>query len=169
MKKIGILCLALVLALGTMGIGLAQWTETLTITGNATTGDLSVKFGNPAPSTTDSDGGMANGGTCTATVSGVGTESETLTITITNGYPCYTCTVDFDVENDGSIPVDLGGVLLSGVPAQISVTATGANAQDLAVGGKDAGQIVIHVEDSAAENGNYSFTGTIGATQFNMP
>lgn len=44
MKKVGLIALALVLALGTLGVGLAQWTETLDISGNAQTGELDVGF-----------------------------------------------------------------------------------------------------------------------------
>jgi hypothetical protein len=44
MKKIGLLCLALVLALGTLGIGYAAWIDTITIHGQVTTGELCWKF-----------------------------------------------------------------------------------------------------------------------------
>jgi hypothetical protein len=43
-KKVGLIALALVLALGTLGVGVAQWTETLDISGNAQTGELDVGF-----------------------------------------------------------------------------------------------------------------------------
>ena len=169
MKKIGLLCLALVLALGTMGVGLAQWTETLTITGNANTGNLSVTYQNVSTSDNENSPDVA---TCEALVSG-GADNQTLTITITNGYPCYTCTVDFEVKNDGSIPVDLGGIMLSSSDIDVSAT-VGVNdcdTQNMAVNGTDAGQIVIHIEDGAAEDTTYTavISGTILAEQFNMP
>jgi hypothetical protein len=44
MKKIGLLCLATVLALGAMGVGLAKWSETLTIVGVVNTGEVDVQF-----------------------------------------------------------------------------------------------------------------------------
>jgi predicted aspartyl protease len=78
--------------------------------------------------------------------------------------------VDFNVHNDGSIPVNLGGIQLSGVPGELGVSVVvDTTAAGLAVGAKDAGQITIHVEDSASEATTYSFSGTIDATQFNMP
>jgi hypothetical protein len=46
MKKIGLLCLALVLALGTLGIGYAHWCDTIYIEGQVTTGELCVEFVN---------------------------------------------------------------------------------------------------------------------------
>lgn len=44
MKKIGILCLALVLALGTMGVGYAKWTDSVRIDGTVETGDSNAQF-----------------------------------------------------------------------------------------------------------------------------
>jgi len=44
MKKTGLIALAVVLALGAMGVGLAFWNETLTITGTVATGELDVQF-----------------------------------------------------------------------------------------------------------------------------
>jgi len=44
MKKTGLIALALVLALGAMGVGLAYWNETLTISGTVATGELDVEF-----------------------------------------------------------------------------------------------------------------------------
>jgi len=44
MKKIGLICLALVMALGGLGVGYAMWSDTLTITGNVNTGEVVVEF-----------------------------------------------------------------------------------------------------------------------------
>jgi hypothetical protein len=44
MKKIGLLCLALVLALGTLGIGYAHWMDTIYIEGKVHTGLLCWEF-----------------------------------------------------------------------------------------------------------------------------
>lgn len=42
MKKIGLLLLVLVLALGTIGVGYAKWTTTVTVTGTVNTGNVQV-------------------------------------------------------------------------------------------------------------------------------
>jgi predicted ribosomally synthesized peptide with SipW-like signal peptide len=42
MKKIGLLCLALVLALGALGVGYAAWTDQITINGTVNTGSLDI-------------------------------------------------------------------------------------------------------------------------------
>jgi predicted ribosomally synthesized peptide with SipW-like signal peptide len=41
-KKIGLLSLALVLALGALGVGYAAWTDQITVTGTVSTGDLDI-------------------------------------------------------------------------------------------------------------------------------
>jgi len=42
MKKIGLLALALVLALGALGVGYAAWTDTITIKGTVNTGNVDI-------------------------------------------------------------------------------------------------------------------------------
>jgi predicted ribosomally synthesized peptide with SipW-like signal peptide len=42
-KKIGLLALALVLALGALGVGYAAWTDQITVTGTVSTGDLDIE------------------------------------------------------------------------------------------------------------------------------
>jgi hypothetical protein len=44
MKKFGLLCLAIVLALGTLGVGYAAWTDTVFITGNVNTGEVCIEI-----------------------------------------------------------------------------------------------------------------------------
>ena len=42
MKKLGLICMSLVLALGALGVGYAMWSDTLTIDGTVTTGDVDI-------------------------------------------------------------------------------------------------------------------------------
>ena len=53
MKKIGVICLALVLALGALGVGYAMWDKTLTITATVQTGEVDAEF---TEAFTDDDG-----------------------------------------------------------------------------------------------------------------
>jgi hypothetical protein len=56
-KKIGIICLTLVLALGSLGIGYAHWSDTLYIEGTVETGQVLVGF---VDQLTDDDGVVDN-------------------------------------------------------------------------------------------------------------
>lgn len=44
MKKIGLICMALVMALGSLGVGYAMWSKTLIIDGSVGTGDVNAEF-----------------------------------------------------------------------------------------------------------------------------
>ena len=44
MKKIGLICSILVLALGALGVGYAAWTDTVNVTGDMTTGSVCWEF-----------------------------------------------------------------------------------------------------------------------------
>jgi predicted ribosomally synthesized peptide with SipW-like signal peptide len=46
-RKIGLISIALVLALGGLGIGYAGWTDSVTISGPVTTGDVCIEFSDP--------------------------------------------------------------------------------------------------------------------------
>lgn len=169
--KFAVLGLVLIIALAGLSVGYAYWTETLSINGTVATGNLSVAFANV--SVTDSDGSDAYGGSCTATVSGAGTDAETLKIEVANAYPGYNCTVDFDVLNDGSIPVDLNAIAV-GAPSDAALQVSVADdvvKDNLAVGATEAGALRLTIDPSITdrENSNFTVSATILAEQFNAP
>lgn len=163
MKKIGILALVLVFVLGTLGVGYAMWDKTLFIDGTVNTGEVDAIF-TTAECVEDPEAEGKDVGSCTLT--GVG--EQTLTITITNGYPCYGCTVNFTVDNIGTIPVKVESFDLSGVPPEITVTWT-----DLVLGtqiepnGSVPGDLHIHVLQTADELATYTFSAKILLVQWN--
>jgi len=57
MRKMGLLVMALVMAMGAMGLGYAMWSETLTITGTVNTGEVEASF---TGAFTDDDGTVDN-------------------------------------------------------------------------------------------------------------
>lgn len=95
MKKIGIITLALVLALGSLGIGYAAWNKTMTITGTVAAGNLDVEF----------DEVVNFSGPDIGQGSAAKTGQYTGTITVANAYPGYSGTAIFRVNNIGTIPV----------------------------------------------------------------
>jgi len=136
MKKIGLLILALVLALGALGVGYASWTDTITINGSVSTGDVCLcitQTGAHAPFTLDPCGTGhldPNGlySTCdplyfsdqepaetkdVACTDVTWVDCNTLGVTVTNGYPYYASGVDFTVCSCGSVPVKIWKVDIS--------------------------------------------------------
>ncbi len=114
MKKIGILVLALVMALGALGVGYAQWTQNLNVTANVNTGNFRVILQDFSP-----DGDSAG---TTATYSIAHTDSS-LTINVGNVYPGYDQTFNYKVANWSSIPVSVVPTEdTTGVPVWATVT-----------------------------------------------
>lgn len=142
MKKTGLIALALVLALGAMGVGLAFWNETLTIEGTVNTGALDVEFSDqksnddgtqldpsergawtfgdpklPATWIWGTARYLYNVGstTCVLTKDAGGPEEgdyQTMTITVDNAYPCYYGSVAFTIDNIGTIPAHVKSIKL---------------------------------------------------------
>ena len=137
MKKFGILCLALVMALGALGVGYAAWTDTVFITGTVSTGEACVEFvprlassdpctnpanpGDPNWVSLDETAGPCFSGGLTypiepkdvACTTVTKTADDTVEVVITNGYPCYAVEVTLHAENCGTVPMIAKAVVLT--------------------------------------------------------
>jgi len=122
MKKIGLLCLALVVALGTFGVSYAMWSDSVTLSGPVNTGSVEWEFMGPVvnldpcvtPPSVSNDwncfydlyGGdwelMGKDVACTDVVI---SSPDTLTVTVNNAYPYYGNHIAFKVHGLGSIPL----------------------------------------------------------------
>jgi len=146
MKKIGLLCLALVLALGTLGLGYAAWIDTVYMEGPVDTGALILGFkeGTLAPVKDTEypppDQHPANWDWETAIGIGPfrqldknvgwitwGLKDEkgvhglyklygTAEVTLHNVYPGYSTEITVWVANGGTIPFVIDKILLDGTP-----------------------------------------------------
>ena len=97
MKKIGLIILVLVVALGAMGAAYAAWSQTLNITTAVSVANFEVKFDNvtaPPALTTGSKG-----------LSIVSSTADTITLNFSNVKPGDGDTVTYHVLNNSSIPV----------------------------------------------------------------
>jgi hypothetical protein len=125
MKKVALLGLALVLALGSLGFAYAKWSDSVTLSKTVNTDYIDVYWGTITP--WDDCSGPSNDYNldlsqypdivtyyrevknvgCT-TVEGIGTDS--LLVTVTNAYPLYYCDVEVEFCNRGSVPVKLADI-----------------------------------------------------------
>jgi hypothetical protein len=117
---VGTMFLVLVIALAVLGVGYALWSETLSISGTVTTGEVDVEFSQgPVKECVDINGVLtcpeppekADVANCTVEWLGPDGDSEgddgsdQLLVTVTGMYPSYHCKVSFDVTSTGNVPV----------------------------------------------------------------
>lgn len=100
MKKTGILVMVMVLALGSLGVGYAAWTDMLQINTTAQMGELDADF--TGVWTTGGEFDPLNCGSVSATFNQA---DDTATVTFGNAYPGYQGWAIFTISNTGSIPV----------------------------------------------------------------
>jgi predicted ribosomally synthesized peptide with SipW-like signal peptide len=167
-SKVAGLFAVVLIALAVLGFSYAWWTETLTISGTITTGELDVAFtGTPSKSCSDymtCDVNLVDGGE--PDLPGH-TDMSKMTVTVENAYPCGWCNITFTITNVGSIPAKFTG-MTGDVPSQLSVTLEGINVGDtIAVGRSKTCTLKIHVEEGAGESTSYTFTLTLNFGQFN--
>lgn len=124
MKKTGLICLALVLALGSLGVGYALWSDTAFLDVSVQTGNVEWEYLRPPispgepprpPIVTQDDTGddpplflkdVANT-TWLYIDSDSDGDFDTLQITISNAYPGYTNHCAFWVHGKGSVPLHI--------------------------------------------------------------
>jgi len=137
MKKLGLVLIALVIALGAMGVGYAAWAQNLTITNNVETGYISASFFDASVGTDEyadleykiksDDNRDANGRLL----------KDVLEVDITDAYPGFNQTIWFRVINNGTVPFYLtpGKVVVNdgvnNVKNIITVTTDGIDSGDV--------------------------------------
>jgi predicted ribosomally synthesized peptide with SipW-like signal peptide len=141
MKKIGLLFVALVLALGSLGVAYAAWTDEVTVVGSVETGSLCWIFTDQAwwdsqqPVNPGGDFPTANPdyGCNPGFVPNeagkrfwpldknvawgaceISEDGKTLSVEINNAYPCYFNSFSFYVRNCGTVPLKIDHVVLNG-------------------------------------------------------
>jgi hypothetical protein len=115
MKRIGLIFLAMVLALGALGVGYAAWAKTLDIKGTIATGDSSAIF---SEQNYDNGFDYAN-----ITIAPDPNNSKILKVTVTNAYPGAIFTdVPFTIQNDGTVPIKVTSVDLTDNPNSVLAT-----------------------------------------------
>ena len=163
MKKFGLLLLAVVLALGTLGVGYAMWYEDLFIEGTVYTGELDVGFYCPWGNCYDDE---------TKDYSSIARvrDGKNLEITVTNAYPCVTYTCEFCIVTEGTVPVHFGPWIIDrgNLPAGATVTVTPdlTGVQRHPTDHQEC-YISVHLDNDAAQGATYTFSVDLRAYQYN--
>jgi len=126
MKRIGLLCLALVLALGTIGVGYAMWSDQVVIEGTVDTASLTMGFQElnvwEDPEVEGKDVGSISGYLDVEKGSHWVEDPsgghfvpiyDQAVISVNNAYPCYWGHITFIVANGGTIPFVITGIELA--------------------------------------------------------
>ena len=167
MKKFGLLLLAVVLALGTMGVGYAMWYEDLYIDGTVYTGELDVGYYCTWGVASDSEAAEKDFSSITRSFSGDG---KTMYITINNAYPCIDYNHQFCVVTAGTIPVHFGnwvinrGTMPAGATIEVTPDLYGVQKHP---GDHTECNIHVHLDNTATENATYTFSIDLTAYQYN--
>jgi hypothetical protein len=102
MKKIGLLVLILMLALGALGVGYGAWAKAAPISGTVYTGYSDAIFVNSAQ--------MTGNNVCYATAAPAG-DAHTLLVTVYNAYPGSTINdLPIEIKNYGTVPIHVTNV-----------------------------------------------------------
>lgn len=200
--QIGVLFMVLIIALVALGVGYGLWAQVLTISGTVHTGEVNAQFSIEEIDQVDAglvhDDGVnehneiegKNVGECKAWLEdGLPNKGvQTLKMEIFNGYPSFSCFVNFNVENIGTIPIKvhqpkivsvspglrvefLTGVLGSEGCYYDEVNGSAVPPVDphpqLHPGEMKFCTIWVHVEQSAEQNATLGFEATIFLHQWN--
>ena len=164
MKKIGLICLTLVLALGAMGVGYALWFDTLYLDGTVETGEVDTAIVSIASDDVGIDPGY-NKDVASTVVAIV--DSKTATVTITDGYPSYSNWIHFTTHIQGTVPVRLQAINIVNPNPCITVDAWDGIGEQRHPGENADNTLFFHVEQCAEQGATYTFTVEFFYVQYN--
>jgi hypothetical protein len=170
MKKIGLLVLALVLALGTMGVGYAMWFEDLFLDVTVETGELDVQW-----SVHEVWDDEIEGKNFSEIRAWIDPDTGRLQIQVLNAYPCMYYYAMIDVSNVGSIPVHLCDmVYLGGTLPAGALVISDFDLFQVHPGETSFALVTIHltndmVPNETGENQIYNASFGLKAVQYNEP
>lgn len=154
----GMVCVALLMALGSMGGAYGLWSKTLNIAGTAETGMMSANV-SCCDGCTDSE------------ISCSVVSNEELQFTVNNADVDVHYYCDFNIANTGTIPVKIQSITKSGVPGTVTVDITGVAQgdqieQEGAAGDTVTGTVDVYLADITSQP--FTFTVTIEVVQWNL-
>ena len=166
MKKIALICLALVVALGTLGVGFALWSGWLYIYGDVYTGNIGAEWSIEAYY----DNEEKDFSYIDAYLFG----PDYMEVYIWNAYPSVTYTVEWDIHCTGSVPIHFGDpLIMTDLPAGTFTFTDMAGATidwslvQLHPGDTMYGMLTVHLDNTAEQNWWYYFYIDLQYGQYN--
>lgn len=101
---------AIAIAIMLLGTGYAYWTETLTINNTVSTGYLDVKFIDADAGDFDDSETFSHRSNLVIAHKTIAADGKSISLTVNNLYPGSGASLDFLVENIGTIPAKIGSV-----------------------------------------------------------
>lgn len=166
MRKTVLASAVVLVALLVMGLAMARWFETLTIDGTVNTGSVDAAFVEGKCWDNEPDEKDVSNISCLVDEQ----DPHKLIVTVTNAYPCVEYFCDFYILNTGSIPVKVWtfdvdrGNLPEGATLEIKAPEL---PYQLEPGEQASCQLYLHLDNSAEENMEYSFSATFDVGQWN--
>lgn len=148
MKKVKFFALALMLVLGLVGGAYAAWTDAVTIEGTVETGDIDLEFQSASVKEQYAD----NAGVATFSVTIPGGDPKSLKIDIGNAYPDYWAEAQFNIKNEGTVPVKVSKITVDFDDARSDLVLT-ADKASIGTGLDIANQIQVTGDFLALEVG----------------
>jgi hypothetical protein len=157
----------LMIALMIAGISYAMWDKTIYLYGTVETGEVNAEFSDIYCNDFGIDPGYDKDvASCDCYIDEF--DYQIAYVYIYNGYPCYSVTVDYEIDNTGTIPVKIQDIILTNLNPEVTVTVTGIYIGQQIDGGDSVwGDLEIHVEQSAAELATYYFSLEVYMVQWN--
>jgi hypothetical protein len=146
---IGIVAVAIVIALAVMGTGYGMWLDTVVINHTVNVGNWGGSLSNPAPT----------GGAIV-----LSTNLNVLTVMMTNAQSNTTYSGTFNVNNTGTVPVKFQSITPGGVPAGV-VISIGGVAPGTQIDPGETKPATITVSNAG---GSFNFTETIVLVVWNQ-
>ncbi len=158
MKKIGLLVMALIVALGGLGATYALWSDSLYLEGTVHTGDIGLEWSQGEPWDTEITGKDASWGECYI-------EGDMLYITVYDAYPSIYYHFPIDLHGVGSVPVHTAMTVTNGNPAWVIIPEM--SDLQMHLGDTWDGEIIIHLDNTAEELTTYTFGIQLDYWQYN--
>jgi hypothetical protein len=155
-SRLGMLSIALLLALCVTGIGYAAWTDEVSLQGTAKIGFIGVE--------------LSPGACSDPEISCSVSDPHTLAVNLTNPQAGnYTC--GFTITNTGTLPIKIQSIVTSDLPAGVMVSVSGVTeGTQIEQAGVDPdsfdGSVIVTVQASC--EGSFSFSVAFSFVQWNI-